>query len=164
MFAAVLAALLLFSALSGGVETSSPEAQSIKASWSDHAQKQLWQDMEPIPVLKNKDGMVDVEIDLAPSLCRRLMVLAGPLMKRGGWRYHCYPAKKGKRSLKSSLTPGKARNSISAVYQSVPAIMPVSRYTHNETKNDYGMKTSPLRGTMSICCPISKGPCGTGRT
>lgn len=122
MFAAFLAALLLFSALSGGVETSSPEAQSIKASWKATTPKQLWQDMEPIPVLKNKDGMVDVEIDLA-VLMQEIDGFGGTFNEKGWVALSLLTPEEREAVLKEFFDPRKARNSISAVYQSVPAIM-----------------------------------------
>lgn len=156
MFAAVLAALLLFSALSGGVETSSPEAQSIKASWKATTPKQLWQDMEPIPVLKNKDGMVDVEIDLA-VLMQEIDGFGGTFNEKGWVALSLLTPEEREAVLKEFFDPREGAKFNICRVPIGASDYAVSRYTHNETKNDYAMKNFSIARDHEYLLPYIKG-------
>lgn len=152
----VFAVLLVFSALSRGVEPSSPETQLVQASWKATTPTQPWQEMEPVPVSKDRFGAVDVKIDLA-ALGQEIDGFGGTFNEKGWVALSLLTGEEREAVLKAFFDPEEgARFNICRVPIGASDYA-VSRYTHNETKNDYEMKNFSIARDHEYLLPYIKG-------
>lgn len=156
MFAVVLAVLLLFSVLSCGAETNSPEAQPIKASWKVTTQKKPWQDMKPITVAKKQDGRVDVEIDLN-TLLQEIDGFGGTFNEKGWVALSLLTPEEREAVLQAFFDPEEGAKFNICRVPIGASDYAVSRYTHNETRNDYAMKNFSIARDHEHLLPYIKG-------
>lgn len=152
-FVAVLAVLLLFSILSYGVENSVP--QSVEAGWKMTMPHRPWRDMEPIAVFKNQGGRADIEIDLT-SLRQEIDGFGGAFNEKGWAALSLLTPEERESVLKELFDPEKGAGFNICRVPIGASDYAVSRYTHNETKNDYAMKNFSIARDHEYLLPYIK--------
>jgi glucosylceramidase len=129
--------------------------QSVKASWKVSTPGAQWQDMEDLAIMKGESGTADVEIDLV-SLKQEIEGFGGAFNEKGWEALSLLTPEERDKVLKELFDPEEgAKFNICRVPVGASDYA-VSRYTHNETKNDYNMNNFSIERDKKRLIPYIK--------
>ncbi|MBN1797736.1 MAG: hypothetical protein JW822_04105 [Spirochaetales bacterium] len=150
----IITAILLFS-LAACAEKNELVEQPVAASWKVSTQSEQWQDMEAITILKGQGGRADIEIDLA-SLNQEIDGFGGAFNEKGWVALSVLTTQQRDAVLEELFDPKDgARFNICRVPIGASDYA-ISRYTHDETKNDFEMKNFSIERDRTYLLPYIK--------
>jgi glucosylceramidase len=129
--------------------------QSVKASWKVSTQSTPWQDMEDLNIMKGQGGGADIEIDMT-ALSQEIKGFGGAFNEKGWEALSLLTPEERDKVLKELFDPEEGAKFNICRVAIGSSDYGVSRYTHNEKKNDYEMKNFSIERDRNYLLPYIK--------
>jgi len=129
--------------------------QSVKASWKVSTQSRQWQDMEDLAILKGQDDIADIEIDVT-ALKQEIDGFGGAFNEKGWAALSVLTPEQRDTVIKELFDPENGAKFNICRVPIGASDYALSRYTHDETKNDFEMKYFSIKRDRTHLIPYIK--------
>jgi len=129
--------------------------QSVSATWKVSTKSQMWQDMEELTIMKGQGGKADVEIDLT-SLKQEIEGFGGAFNEKGWEALSLLTPDQRDAVIKELFDPKEGAKFNICRVPIGSSDYAVSRYTHNEVKNDFKMTNFSIERDFKYLIPYIK--------